>query len=81
MFEEKKGCWLLYVGYLVIVEVFDYVRDFMKEGRGKRLFKKRKSIEMDDDDNSEEEDDEDSVDEDSDEDEDVEKLLFVNMMI
>ena len=81
VFEEKKGRRLPHAGHLATAEVPDHVRDSMKEGRGKRSSKKRKSVEMDDDDNSEEEDDEDSADEDSDEDEDAEKPPPVNTMI
>lgn len=81
VFEEKKGRRLPHAGHLATAEVPDHVRDSMKEGRGKRSSKKRKSVEMDDDDNSEEEDDEDSADEDSDEDEDAGKPPPVNTMI
>ena len=81
VFEEKKGRRLPHAGHLATAEVPDHVRDSMKEGRGKRSSKKRKSVEMDDDDNSEEEDDEDSADEDIDEDEDAEKPPPVNTMI
>ena len=81
VFEEKKGRRLPHAGHLATAEVPDHVRNSMKEGRGKRSSKKRKSVEMDDDDNSEEEDDEDSADEDSDEDEDAEKPPPVNTMI
>ena len=81
VFEEKKGRRLPHAGHLATAEVPDHVRDSMKEGRGKRSSKKRKSVEMDDDDNSEDDDDEDSDDEDSDEDEDAGKPPPINTMI
>jgi ribosome production factor 1 len=79
VFEEKKGRRLPHAGHLATAEVPDHVRDSMKEGRGKRSSKKRKSVEMDG--SSDNSDENDSEDEDSGEDEDEGKQSHINTMI